>query len=161
MKAGEQGDLRACVAEYLGSHHVMSIATTGSEGNTPHSANVFYVIDDQMRLIFLSQTTSLHGRDIGQEASVAATVTEQYEDWHQIRGVQLWGTARLLGGAAKTGALARYMARFPFVRDVLADPKLVTRLKDTGVYRVEVDKAGFTDNTSGLFGRQTLDLAGE
>lgn len=158
MRADGQGGLRARVADYLGAHHVMSIATASSGGNVPHAANVFYVVDDKMRLIFLSQKSSLHGQDIGREAPVSVTVSEQYEDWHEIQGVQLWGKARLLSGAAKAGALARYTARFPFVRDLLAEPRLAARLKDVGVYIVEADRAGFTDNTSELFDRQTLEL---
>ncbi len=159
MKAHEPGELRARVFEYLSSRHVMSIATAGPAGNEPHGANVFYVMDDRMRLIFLSQKSSVHGQQIGREARVAVTVSEQYEDWREIQGVQLWGRADLLTGAAKTGALARYLARFPFVKDILSDPGLAARVTDTGIYRVEADKVALTDNTCTVFGRQTLDLA--
>ena len=36
-------------------------------------------------------------------------------------------------------------------------PGVVSRLRDIGVYRVEPDSAGFTDNTTGLLGRETLE----
>jgi uncharacterized protein len=159
MKAGERGELLTRVSDYLSSRHVMSIVTAGAAGNAPHAANVFYVMDDHMRLIFLSRRSSQHGRDIGKEARVAVTVSEQYEDWREIQGVQLWGRARLLTGTAKAGALAGYLARFPFARDILSDPGFAARVKDTGVYRVEADKVAFTDNTSTVFGRETIELA--
>lgn len=158
MKAGGQDELRARIAEYLAGHHVMTVATMDPEGRTPHAAHVFYVMDDRMRLIFLSQRSSLHGLHIGKEASVAATVSEAYEDWRQIQGLQLWGRVRLLSGAAEASALARYLVRFPFVKDLLRNPGSITRLQDIGVYRMEAKRAALTDNTRGLFGRETVEL---
>ncbi len=105
MAAGEQGDLRARVADYLRAHHTMTIATTAPPGGAPHAAHVFYAVDDDLRLIFLSQTTSLHAQHIGTQADVAVTVSEEYEEWRLIQGVQLWGTARLLAGPAEAKAL--------------------------------------------------------
>jgi uncharacterized protein YhbP (UPF0306 family) len=158
MGVGEQVELRARVAEYLRAHHTMTVATASPTGNAPHAAHVFYVVDDDLRLVFLSQRSSVHGQHIGRQAQVAVTVSEDYDEWRHIQGVQLWGTARLLTKAAEVGALAHYFRRFPFARDVLSDPGLATRLRDVGVYRVELDRAGFTDNTCGVFGRETLEL---
>jgi uncharacterized protein YhbP (UPF0306 family) len=161
MEAGEQGGLRVRVADYLRAHHTMTIATPAPAGEAPHAAHVFYAVDDDLRLIFLSQTTSLHGQHIGKQARVAVTVSEQYDEWRLIQGVQVWGTARLLTGAAEAKALAQYFRRFPFTRGLLSDPGLAARLRDIGVYRVRPDRVGFTDNTSGVFGRETLELAQE
>jgi uncharacterized protein YhbP (UPF0306 family) len=159
MGVGEQGDLRARVADYLWAHHTMTVATAAPDGGAPHAAHVFYAMDDDFRLVFLSQTTSRHGQHIGKEAEVAATVSEAYDEWSLIQGVQLWGMARLLTGSAKAKALALYCRRFPFTRQLLSDPGLAARLRDIGVYRVEAKTVAFTDNTSGVFGRETLELA--
>ncbi len=70
-------------------------------------------MDDSLRLVFLSKPSSLHGSHIGRAAPVAVTVSEDYGDWELIQGVQLWGEARLLSGAAKAGALALYLQAFP------------------------------------------------
>ena len=158
MGVGEPGDLRARVADYLRAHHTMTVATVAPDGGVPHAAHVFYAVDDQLRLVFLSQRTSLHGQHIGQQARVAVTVSEEYDEWRLIQGVQLWGTARLLTGAAEAKALLHYFKRFPFSRDLLSVPGATARLRDIGVYRVEPERAGFTDNTSGVFGRETLEL---
>ena len=133
-------------------------ATVAPAGNAPHAAHVFYAVDGGLRLIFLSKTTSLHGQDIGKEARVAVTVSEEYEDWRLIQGVQLWGTARLLTGKDGARALARYVRRFPFARELLSAPGLAARLREIGIYRVDPERAGYTDNTSGVFGRETLEL---
>lgn len=126
----------------------------------PHAASVFYAVDDSLRLIFMSSPTSTHGLHIGTSGSVAVTVTEQYDDWELIQGVQLWGTARRLAGAARMGALAVYFFRFPFVPELMEQPKLADTVRNIAVYRVEPRRVAFTDNTTGVFGREVLDLKG-
>jgi uncharacterized protein YhbP (UPF0306 family) len=157
----ESDDLRALVAAYLRAHHTMTISTAGPTGSEPHAASVFYAVDDALRLVFLSKPTSVHGRHIGEAAPVAVTVTEEYEDWDMIQGVQLWGVARLLGGTAKAGAFALYLRRFPFVRDLMSHPAHAEIIRGIGVYRIEPERAGFTDNSAGVFGRKMLQLMGE
>ena len=92
---------------------------------------------------------------------MAVTVTEQYDDWEMIQGVQLWGEARLLTGTARAGAFMVYLRRFPFVRDLARLPRHAETLRDIGVYRVEPERAAFTDNSAGVFGRKMLELVGE
>jgi uncharacterized protein YhbP (UPF0306 family) len=91
---------------------------------------------------------------------VAVTVTEQYDDWEDIRGVQLWGVAKRVTGPAKVAAMAAYLRRFPFVDDLLEQPRLAAAMRGISVYRVEPHRVAFTDNTTGVFGREILDLKG-
>jgi uncharacterized protein YhbP (UPF0306 family) len=125
---------------------------------TPHAASVFYAVDTSLRLIFLSKPSSLHGAHIGDQGPVAVTIAEQYEDWEAIRGVQLWGEAHLLQGASRVAALAIYLARFPFVEEIVKRPEMMSLLKGIGVYRVAPCRWAFTDNTTGVFGREVLDI---
>jgi uncharacterized protein YhbP (UPF0306 family) len=151
-------DLRERVAGYLRSHHTMTVATVPPVGNAPHAASVFYAVDEALRLVFLSKRASVHGSHIGDAGPVAVTVTEDYADWEMIQGVQLWGEAKLLTGGAKAGALVLYFKRFPFVRDLASHPELAEMIRDIGVYRVEPMRAAFTDNRTGVFGREVLEL---
>jgi uncharacterized protein YhbP (UPF0306 family) len=174
------------VAHYLRSHHTMTLATMGplpvgesdptpaashaasqaaapratERAAAPHAASVFYAVDDALRLVFLSESSSTHGLHIGTAAPVAVTVTEQYDDWELIQGVQLWGTAMRLGGASKVAAMAVYLGRFPFVRESMKQPRLAEALRKVAVYRVTPRRVAFTDNTTGVFGREVLDLEG-
>jgi uncharacterized protein YhbP (UPF0306 family) len=152
------GELRQRVGDYLRAHHTMTIATSPPVGNAPHAASVFYAVDESLRLVFLSKRASVHGSHIGEAAPVAITVTEDYADWEMIQGVQLWGEAKLLTGGAKAGALVLYFKRFPFVRDLASHPDLTELFRDIGVYRVEPVRAAFTDNRTGVFGREVLEL---
>lgn len=159
MQAPVDGEsLRDRLAGYLREHHTMTVATVSPIGNSPHAASVFYSVDDSLRLVFLSKPGSVHGSHIGASGPVAVTVTEDYADWEKIQGVQLWGDARLLKGEAKAAALARYMRRFPFVRDMAKRPRLAQVLWDIGVYEIVPIRAAFTDNTTGVFGREMLEL---
>jgi uncharacterized protein YhbP (UPF0306 family) len=161
MGPGEQNDLRVRIADYLRAHHTMTIATNAAGEQTPHAAHVFYAVDDRLRLVFLSQPASLHGCHIGTEAQVAATVSEEYQEWEMIQGVQIWGRAKLLRGSARAAALALYLKRFPFVKGMMGGRIHSPKLGDIGVYRVEPIRAAFTDNTTGFFGRETLELVRE
>ncbi|GAB4265446.1 MAG: hypothetical protein Kow00122_20480 [Thermoleophilia bacterium] len=171
-------ELRARIEAYLRSHHTMSVATCGRPGAAggslppgavgglseslptvvPHAATVFYAVDDALRLIFLSKGTSLHGTHIREGSPVAVTVAEEFQAWREIQGVQLWGEAVVLSGFERAAALATYVARFPFVRELLTDRRLAAALKGIEVFRVTPLRAAFTDNRSGLFGREVLEL---
>jgi hypothetical protein len=159
-------DLRFRAAEYLAAHHTMTLATvspaaaseTAPQHALPHAASVFYAVDSQMRLVFLSKPGSQHGENIGPEGRVAITVTEEYSDWQAIQGIQLWGAAVLLTGASRAAAFATYVTRFPFVRDMLKQANMEELFRGIGVYRVTAESLAFTDNTTGVFGREVLEL---
>jgi uncharacterized protein YhbP (UPF0306 family) len=173
-------DLRERVARYLRAHHTMTVATIGPPAGAapegaapkagrdgsptatlaPHAASVFYAVDDSLRLVFLSNAASTHGLHIGAAGLVAVTVTEQYDDWELIQGVQLWGIGNRVTGAAKVAAMAAYLRRFPFVKELMEQPRLAGSMRKVAVYRVTPERVAFTDNTTGVFGREVLDLKG-
>jgi len=154
----EHEELRARVTAYLRAHHTMTIATASVGGNSRHAATVFYAVDERLRLIFLSKRASVHGTHIGEGAPVAVTVADDYQDWEQIQGVQLWGDAGPLEGGARAAALVVYVKQFPFVRDLLSHPRHAEMARDLGMFRVEPVRAAFTDNHTGAFGREVLEL---
>jgi hypothetical protein len=98
--------LPQAVADYLSSHHVMTLATQGSDG--PWAAAVFYV-DDGQSLAFLSSPGSRHCRHLAQDPRCAATIQDNVADWSQIKGIQLEDRAVELHGddqRAHAGATA-------------------------------------------------------
>ena len=63
MGSLDSDELRVQVADYLRDHHTMTIATVGDRrASTPHAASVFYAVDDDLRLVFLSKPTACTGR---------------------------------------------------------------------------------------------------
>jgi uncharacterized protein YhbP (UPF0306 family) len=63
-----------------------------------------------------------------------------------------------LSGASRAAAMTLYLTRFPFVRDMMKQPKLAELIAAIGVYRIEPHRVAFTDNTTGVFGREVLEL---
>ena len=106
--------------------------------------------------MFVSKPTSRHGVHIRGGSRVAATVTEESQEWREIQGVQLWGRAEMLSGAARVGGMAVYLRRFPFVRDLLAQPRLAALAAELAVFRVTPERFALTDNRTGFFGREVL-----
>lgn len=153
------------IAAYLRVHHTATVATVGPpdgpDSCLPHAATVFYALDRRMGLVFLSKGSSRHGRHIKAGSRVAVTVAGLYDDWREIQGVQLWGRANQLRGPARLAALAVYVARFPYVAGLLKDPAMARRLGEIEVFRVSPERAAFTDNQAGPFGREVLDLEQE
>jgi uncharacterized protein YhbP (UPF0306 family) len=120
----------------------------------PHVASLFYATDAEGRLIFLSMAASRHGHDLKSQSRAAVAVTEQYEDWREIKGVQLHGSVEVLRGVERLRGLATYLARFPFVRELVRLPGKAGLLESAEVFRFVPSDAAFTDNSTGVFGRE-------
>jgi uncharacterized protein YhbP (UPF0306 family) len=144
------------VAAYLAQHHVMTLATQGSDG--PWAAAVFYV-DDDGDLVFLSSPSSRHGRNLTLEPRCAATIHAEVDDWRSIRGIQLEGRVHELQGDDRARARQRYEARFPLVRGAGAPVAIVQALARVRWYRLCVARLYFIDNRRGFGQRQLFEAS--
>lgn len=146
-------DATARALAYLGSHHVMTLATHGTQGLW--AAAVFYA-SDGLQLFFLSAAHTRHAKNIASSARVAATIQEDYDDWQAIQGIQLEGTARLLSGRERPAAIARYAAKFQF----LANPTAAVEaaLQRVSWYSLEPERLFFVDNSRGFGQRDEIEL---
>lgn len=146
--------LPAQVDDFLARHHVMTLATQGSEG--PWAAALFYVRDGD-DLIFLSSPASRHCRDLALQPNCAATIQPEAANWRDIQGVQIEGHASELPVGQLAAAQARYGERFPFVRPGIAPPAIVAALARVRWYRLRIVQLHFIDNARGLGKRQQFD----
>ena len=148
--------LRQRVAAYLREHHIMTLATHGSEGIW--AAAVFYV-DDGQNLFFLSSPTSRHCRNLATSPRVSATIQKDYADWPDIKGVQLEGIAREIRGPEEQRARRLYGEKFPIVRALARAPAaLVEAMDKVRWYEVAPDGLYFIDNSAGFGHRDAIDL---
>ncbi|HYB49599.1 MAG TPA: pyridoxamine 5'-phosphate oxidase family protein [Burkholderiaceae bacterium] len=146
----------APIAEYLASHHVMTLATQGSDG--PWAAAVFYASAED-RLIFLSSPSSRHCRNLAHDPRCAATIHENYEDWRQIKGIQLEGRVAELHGEAEVRARALYTQKFPFLgRLPSVSAALVQALARVRCYELVPSRLYFIDNSRGFGHREQIEL---
>lgn len=98
----------------------MTLATCA--GDVPWASDVYFA-PDGYDLVFFSSPDSRHGRNLAAHPACAATVHPQAATWREIRGLQMEGEVHLADTlAAKARALATYLGKFPFARELMAHP---------------------------------------
>ncbi len=148
-------DRRDEVLEYLATHHVMTLATQGSDG--PWAAAVFYV-NVGFELTFLSSPRTRHATDLARDPRCAAAIHEDYSDWPEIKGIQLEGQVRELTGLERVEAIARYARKFPVVRADRAPEVIRAALDRISWYVLVPDRCLFIDNSLGFGHREEIPL---
>jgi uncharacterized protein YhbP (UPF0306 family) len=151
-------ELERQIGVFLALHHVMSLATIGSSG--PHATSLLYACDG-LALIWVSESNTLHSREIEADPRVAATVAPDYSDFAAIRGVQIVGTAsRIVAAEERMLHLAELEARYPFLEQLAAGPvELRQAYSRTAVYRLRPIRIVLIDNTKGFGHKETLELS--
>lgn len=98
----------------------MTLATCA--GNVPWASDVYFARSG-FNLIFFSSPDSRHCRNLVANPVCAVSVHALATNWQDIRGVQMEGVAGLASATGEmVSALAAYVAKFPFARDLLAHP---------------------------------------
>lgn len=148
---------RQRIMKYIAERHVMVLCTSGDGG--PWSTPLFYAAHGA-RLYFLSNPQTRHCQHLAAEPRVSGTITEAYQDWLQIQGVQLEGDVRPLTGVVERAqALALYVSRFPALKAVLGPAgKLAAAFAKARFYELTIRRAWMTDNPSGFGTRWQADL---
>lgn len=148
------GGPRATALEFIAAHHVMTLATHGTDG--PWAAAVFYA-SDGFDLYFVSTPRALHSRHLAANPVAAAAIQAECADWREIKGVQMAGTVAMLAGDEAARARTLYEARFPMVHDEgsTAGP-IAAALSRVSWYRFSAHSAFFIDNAAGFGKRQQV-----
>ncbi len=138
---------------YIQTHQVMTLATVGEEG--VWATAVFYASID-FRLYFLSAPHTRHAQNFKYQNIIAATIQEDYEDWTNIKGIQLEGVVKQISGAKRLKIITHYKQKFPF----LANPnaKLVSALAKVNWYELTPTRLYFVDNSKGFGHRSEINL---
>jgi uncharacterized protein len=155
-------DLRAAIQRLLQAQTTATIATMSPAG--PWAAAVFYASDPELRLYFVSDPRTRHGRDLAADHRAAATVHADCASWRQIRGLQIDGRVTLLDGPERAEGMALYLARFPEVQAMTEgsgdsdEQRIARRLEAAALYRLTPVSIRLIDNTRGFGFRETLVL---
>jgi uncharacterized protein YhbP (UPF0306 family) len=105
--------LRRSILRVLRGNVLCSMSTV-TRGNSAHINTAYFCYSDALELYFLSDSGSLHCKNLAANPSMAVTVFSSEQTWgNPDRGIQLFGTCREARGpqAKKAGQL--YGARFP------------------------------------------------
>ncbi|MEG1611363.1 MAG: pyridoxamine 5'-phosphate oxidase family protein [Alistipes sp.] len=128
------------ILRFIGRHHVLTLATTDSQG-APYCSNAFYCYDAERNLlIFSSSNETLHAQHMTQRPRIAASILLETRVVGKVQGLQLCGTAT----RADQQARSSYIKRFPYAA-----------LVELTLWVVVPDLMKFTDNTLG-FGKKLI-----
>lgn len=134
------------ILNYLEKHNTMVLSTYGEKGlwATP----VFYV-NRGYRLYFLSELTSRHSCNLKENPLMAAAITEDYQDWRKIQGVQLKGYGNLVDSLKETAIVsALYLKKYPSAAHILKSPDSFKGVSKARWHCIEPELLIFTDNTN-------------
>jgi uncharacterized protein YhbP (UPF0306 family) len=81
----------------------------------------------------------------------AATIQEDYEDWPEIKGIQLEGKVYRVEGKERAAAITRYGVKFPVIGNLAQAPaQIVKAMSKIAWYKVIPERIYFIDNSLGL-----------
>lgn len=135
------------IRSFFARSRTMSLATVDVDGR-PHAANLQFVPDDALNLLYVSSPDSAHSRHVAAEPVVAATIYAHVDDPSQIHGVQLHGRClRIDDEQEKAQALSLYLNRFTFIA---GDAALQRRIRSETFYRLTPSWIRWIDNRRGF-----------
>jgi len=141
--------------ELLATHSVLTLATL-HEGR-PHAASLIYA-NDGFDLFWVSDPKTRHSSALAVDAGATVTVAGQFEDFTQIRGLQMVGRAVRVDDVERSEqALALLGERYAFFRKFRKGPRLLrSQLAAATVYHFETDAVTLIDNTRGFGYKRTF-----
>ncbi|HXR38736.1 MAG TPA: pyridoxamine 5'-phosphate oxidase family protein [Terracidiphilus sp.] len=100
------------IAALLKEENTLALATTDEAGQ-PCVAPLFYIVDEDLSLFWLSSEASLHSENLNRNPGAAVTVYTHTAKWREIRGVQMRGAVSVIADPKHRRAIIRtYCQRF-------------------------------------------------
>jgi uncharacterized protein len=145
-------DVRAAAQEILAAGRLITLATAGPEG--PHASPVFFAVDDDLALYFVSERTTRHTSALAVDDRISGAVfIEPPVYGEQLRGVQLQGSAAEVEQDQRSTALTVYRQRFAdFARSTDLQRTFLLGEGRAAFYRFVVDSMTLLDEPR--FGRR-------
>jgi uncharacterized protein YhbP (UPF0306 family) len=107
--------MAAVARSLLDGSTLCAIATVS--GKQPHVNTAYFAWTADFRLVWLSEPSAKHSRNVSANRTAAIAVFDSHQLWGKPdRGIQLFGSARELSGDAIETAERTYAGRFPAYR---------------------------------------------
>jgi uncharacterized protein YhbP (UPF0306 family) len=149
----KDADLRQAILEELRQHTVLTLATCGKAG--PHAVSLMYA-NEGFDIYWLSDPKAQHSQHLESNPSAAVTIAAQYDDFRQIRGLQMDGSGCRATDGAKAG-FGLLAGRYPFLKQFTIG-KLARHLGAAAVYMFRPAQMTLIDNSRGFGFKQVLEL---
>lgn len=162
MSEGDH-DVLPAIRRMLASYSTMALGTHSAAGSWV--ATVFYASDEQLRLFFVSDPRTRHGRDLAAEPQASAAINADVSTWDDVRGLQLTGSVSVLTGPEREHALGSYLEKFPDVRRLFESPRdeheriIGERLRGANFYALVPAWIRLIDNRNGFGWKREVRLA--
>ena len=147
--------LQASILEILEENELCTLAVIDTD-NLPHAATVYYCYAPDLKIYFIADRNSIHGRQLVNGSNVALTVYDSHQSWDcDHKGLQLFGNCRMLSRVMSVHALAIHAARFKAYADYI-HAMLPSEIFSSPYqfFCVEVTRAKVFDETK--FGEETF-----
>jgi uncharacterized protein YhbP (UPF0306 family) len=145
------------VKQIMAQIAAMTLATCG--GGIPWATDVYFAADG-FDLVFFSSPSSRHCRNLAANPACAATIHPNAASWREIKGLQMEGIAEPMATVGdKARGLAAYLQKFPFARELVANPKETTRAFNKAMlYVFRPSRILYLDNSLGFGTRYCVRL---
>jgi uncharacterized protein YhbP (UPF0306 family) len=141
---------------YLARHQVMTLAYSDQSG--PGACAVWFAIQADLTLYFLSATSTRHGSALAAGGQVAITVQKDEQNWRTIQGIQGQGFCRPVTVEHRANAWKTYSERYPFVIQPFGS--IATALTTVAMWSVTPTWLRLIDNTKGFGHKEELSIRG-
>lgn len=129
----------------------LTLATIDSD-DTPRATPLFFATAPDLSLIFLSDPTTPHIRNLERAPAVAVAIYPAVMGWREIRGLQLQGEVTSIARGQREFALSHYQKRFPFIQE------LPEALAAGQIYRFSPTWIRLIDNRQGFGHKEEVQL---
>ena len=107
----EQTELNKIAEKIIRNNIYLTLATTDKKGK-PWASPVYYKTDDKFNFYFISQTNSVHIKNILKNTNVSFAIFDSRQPAGQGNGVQRLGKVYLLSDKKLKNALKWYKSSF-------------------------------------------------
>lgn len=104
------------IAALLRAESTLALAACGKNG-IPSVAPLFYIVDSDLNLYWLSSPASLHSLNLAANPQASATVYRHTQNWKEICGLQMRGPVETVAQPEQRAELVKtYCERFALGR---------------------------------------------
>ena len=142
---------RQALLDYLRSRKLMTLATNGDD---VWATTVFYTVDDDFNLYFLSEPKTQHVQDLHKNPSVACAIADTNQEAAKSKlGVQFKGVAEEVTGIDRLMPIMdMWHAVNPGLESVLSIDTIRGKVIDSVVYKLKPQYAKFFNED--LYGKE-------